>query len=184
MPIPPRLVPKKASKQEVQELSALCDEIERGVVAREDVSPLLAKWNARACRAYEPTEFKTYYGAMSTEEFVRGALNSPVAMDSALTWDEVVAVFDAVMGGKLAAWELDFFRDWLEAQFADANISDLIFWPNEWFQNEEALQFEFTAEQFACAASRYSGRELPGAVEIELPFPLPPKKRVLLTTPP
>ncbi|MDP1922311.1 MAG: hypothetical protein Q8L14_39090 [Myxococcales bacterium] len=146
--------------------------LENAVLSRENVEPLLARWNLRANRVFAPHEFTRYSGAMGTRDFVLTALAPKPQYVADLTWAEAVAVFDAVATGGLESWELDFFKDWLELQFPDANVSDLIFWPDSWFGVDAALQFPFTAQHFVTAAMRRSGRQLPGAQPVELPFPV------------
>lgn len=74
MGIAERLRIQRPPVEEIRIFSVLCDQIEHGVKCGEDVSAPLAQWNARASRVYGPSEFTTYYGAVSTEVFVEEAL--------------------------------------------------------------------------------------------------------------
>ncbi|MDP3503809.1 MAG: hypothetical protein Q8S33_25960 [Myxococcales bacterium] len=170
--IPHRFVVKRPTAHEVRAFCELCDELENAVLSKGNVELLLARWNQRANRVFAPHEFAQYSGAMGTRDFVLMALTPKPQHVADLTWAEAVAVFDVVATDTLEAWELDFFKDWLELQFPDANVSDLLFWPDSWFGVDEALQFPFTAQHFATAAMRRSGRQLPGAQPVELPFPV------------
>ncbi len=173
--IPHRFTVKRPTAHEVRTFCELCDELEAAVLSKKDPGPLLARWNQRANRVFAPHEFMQYSGAMGTPDFVLLALTPKPKHVADLTWAEAVAVFEAVATGALEEWELGFFKDWLELQFPDANVSDLIFWPDSWFGVDAALQFPFTAPQLATAAMLRSGRQLPGAHAVELPFPVPPR---------
>ncbi|HIC7248739.1 TPA: hypothetical protein ACW2VC_004013, partial [Klebsiella variicola] len=61
----------------------------------------------------------------------------------------------------------------LEKNF-DANPSDLIYWPNEWFQDEYMLHADLTPEEIAGYLMAKSGRLLNDAPQIELRYPTPP----------
>lgn len=185
MPVPARFAWKKPTAADVRELCALCDELEEAVLAKQDVAELLARWNARANREFTPAEFTTYSGAMSTEELVQIALSPVARRVPDLSYAEARAVFECVADATFATEaEHHYFLSWLEAQFPDSNVSDLIYWPDEWFGVREALGFELTPDQRLCALMEHSGRVLAGAPTVSLPFVVPKKKRPLLTPPP
>jgi len=171
--IPHRFIVRRPTAHEVRTFCELCDELENAVLSKGAVEPLLARWNQRANRVFAPNEFTQYSGAMGTPDFVLVALAPKPRHVADLTWAEAVAVFDAVTGGKLEQWEVQFFMVWLELQYPETNVSDLIFWPDSWFGVDAALQFPFTAAQLATAAVLCSGRQLPGAPQVDLPFPVP-----------
>lgn len=173
--IPHRFAVRRPTAHEVRAFCELCDELEVAVLSKKDAGPLLARWNQRANRVYAPHEFTQYAGAMGTPDFVLAALAPKARHVADLTWAEAVAVFEAVMTSALEEWELHFFKDWLELQFPETNVSDLIFWPDSWFGVDAALQYPFTAAQLVTAATSRSGGQLPGASPVELPFPVPPR---------
>lgn len=152
-------------------------------MANEDVSELLARWNARANRAFAATEFTTYSGALSTTEFVEEALSPQPRLVPDLTYAEALAVLESVMNAALGEAEHSYFLTWLGAQFPDSNVSDLIYWPAEWFGDRAAFRFKFSSDQLLQALMEYSGRALPDAPVVAIPFDIP-KRRVLLTPPP
>lgn len=174
MPLPVRLRLPSPDEADVRAMSELCDAIENAAISNEpELTTLLAQWNARATRAHEAIEFRTYYGAMSTRAFVLGALSPAPRFDPDLTFGEAVAVVEAISRASLDDWETTYFVGWLDAQFVGGQASDLIFWPNVWFREEAALSHPFTAEQLVHALSLRSGRTLPGARAAELPFRVP-----------
>jgi hypothetical protein len=178
-PIPERLRFRRATKADVRDMATLCNRIEELVIdgAADDdaeLEGLLARWHAKAHRRYEPREFKTYYGAMSTEDFVRDALAPAAGFVSDLTFDEARAVFEAICTAALPEAETFHFIDFLEKNFADADVSDLIYWPNQWFEDESLMQVELSAAQMAGYAMRRSGRSLSGTPgDLDLPYPDP-----------
>jgi hypothetical protein len=145
---------------------------------------LLRRWNARANQEFVPAEFTKYYGAINTHDFVEMALTPKPRLIPDLTYVELLAVFERVVnatpGGEA---ENSYFLGWLEAQFPDSNVSDLIDWSDQWFGAPEALKFEFPSDQLLRALMEYSGRVLSGAPVVAIPFEIP-KKRLLVTPPP
>jgi hypothetical protein len=175
MPIPKRFAFKRITKAELREYMQLCNEIEDGIHrGREDVTELIARWNARAGREYRPVEFTKYYGSIDTDEFVREALQPSPKWIADLTYAELRDVYEAVVSVELSESQTSHFLEWLEVNLPNANMSDLIYWPNEWFRDPSALHLELTADQALRYAMLRSGRILADAPqEVELPRPLP-----------
>ena len=177
MPIPRRLRLEPASRAAVDEMTALCNRIEDAAIDdATELEELLAKWNARASRTYEATEFRTYYGAMSTEDFVRTALAPKPRLVKDLTYAEARDVVDVIARAELSQSEHDYFLDWLEANFPDADVIDLIYWPNQWL-SDESLDVDLDADQIVAYAMSRSGRELADAPDVVLPRPDPLARR-------
>ena len=177
MPIPDRLRPPPVSDAELREYMALCDEIETGLEFREDVPEQLARWNRRMGREFRPSDFR-YHGATDRETFVREALMGSPALVADLTYPELRAVLEEVSTARLTEAEQGYYLDWLEANLPGANVSDLIYWPNEWFADEAMLHAELTPDQILGYAMRASGRVLPDAPrDIELPYAMPGRKK-------
>lgn len=184
MPIPERLALRRPTEGEVREFCGLCDEIENRVLARQDVSELLARWNTRANRPFAPVEFTTYRDALDTSEFVWTALLPRPHLVPDLTYAELLAVFESVMAASVdGEAEHSYFLSWLDAQFPDSSVPDLIFWPDRWFGEREARMFEFSPDQLLRALMEYSGRMFSDAPVVAIPFTIP-KRRVLVTPPP
>ena len=133
MPIPDRLKLKPVSKALLKEMSALCDEIERELESGGTADALVAQWHAHAGRRFEPHEFLTYWKSRDKETFVAEALNPPTSFDQDATYAEVLAVLEAVSAATLPEAKHDYYLGWLEEQFPGANVSDLLYWPDEWF---------------------------------------------------
>jgi hypothetical protein len=174
MPIPPRLRPPPPSVEEFREYMELSRQIEDGLEFRDDVSELLTRWNARAGRTYQPSDFH-YHGAISSETFVGEMLLGEPALVPDLTYDELREVLRSMLDGELSEAVESYSLRWLEANLPGANVSDLIHWPNEWFKNETMLHAELTHDQVLAYAMAKSGRHLPDApADVPMPYPIPP----------
>ncbi|HEX8916586.1 MAG TPA: hypothetical protein VF796_29820 [Humisphaera sp.] len=186
MPIPDRLKLKPVNKTRLKQMSELCDQIERELEAGEPAEDLLNQWHAHAGRRCEPYEFRTYWKSISKETFVAEALNPPPSLDQDATYAEALAVLEAVSAAALPEAETGYYLGWLEAQFPDANMNDLIFWPDEWFDDASLIrdaggrfkpEADLSNDQILAYAMARSGRTLPGApADVVLPFPLPGQK--------
>ena len=177
MPIPDRWRPVLPDPAEIERFSELCDRIENQVEGYEQD---LATWNARASREYREIEFRKYYGSVDKETFVTEALLRTPAFDPQVTFEELVAVTRAIAegeGGELLDEAVQsYLMEVLDVNLLGAGISDLIYWPNHWFGDEDANpnDYELDYSQMVRYALLRSGREVPGCpVHPELPYPLP-----------
>ena len=185
MPIPVRFQQAKPTEALIQEMTELCGEIERELENGGDASELLSKWHERAGGKYEKDDFLRYWKSIGIEEFVLGALNSTPTYCTDLKYGEVVSILNSIMTAELAENQTSHYIDWLETQFPNSNISDLIYWPDEWFGDASLFrdeggafkpETEFDAHQILGYAMKMSGRYLDDRpVDIELPFPMPNK---------
>ncbi len=183
MPIPERFRLKKATKRLVEEMCALCDQIEDELELGGDAHGLLVEWHVHAGRECEPHEFANYWRSMNQEEFVREALNPVPTRQEDISYAEVLAVTQAIMAGELKESERSYYLSWLEIQFADSNISDLIYWPDHWFGDASLFrdetgafkpEVELNADQIVAYAMEKSGRRLDDRPDdVVMPFPLP-----------
>lgn len=184
MAIPERLKLQPVSKHLLHEMLTLCDAIERELESGETAERLLQRWHSHARRRCDAYEFQTYWKAFSKETFVLDALNPEPSFDKDVVYSEAFAVLDAVTNAAVPESEINYYLGWLEAQFPECNMSDLVYWPDEWFGN--ALLFRdangafkpesaLSNDQILGYAMAKSGRKLPGAPkDVALPFPMPP----------
>lgn len=184
MPIPARFHIPSIDQQRVLELTELCHTIEEACISGEDVTGLIAMWNRRANREYRLVEFTTYSGAVSTEEFVIGALLPAPKFVSDLTYEELKAVWHSVATAEIDdAATLDYYLQWLEVNLPQSNVGALLYWPNEWFEDESAFrdegghfkpESELSDDQNLRYAMLKSGRMLADApTDVTLPFAMP-----------
>lgn len=181
MPVPERLKLNPASPDLVARMCELCDAIEDA--DDEDRDRLLAQWHEQAQRRCEAVEFKTYWKATDKESFVREVLSPQPELVDDLTYAEVVAVYEFVASAEGTEDEIQYYLNWLDVQFPNSNLSDLIFWPDAWFGDASLFrdangtfkpEAELTVDQTLAYAMAKSQRKLPGAPDnVVLPFPLP-----------
>ncbi len=184
MAIPERLKLQPVSKQLFDEMLMLCDSIERELESGATAEVLLQQWHSHGGRRCDPYDFQTYWKAMSKETFVLDALNREPRFDNDVTYSEALAVLDAVRNAAVPESEIQYYLGWLEAQFPGSNMSDLIYWPDEWFGDATLFRYPNGAfkpeaalsnDQILGYAVARSGRKLPGAPGgTTLPFPMPP----------
>jgi hypothetical protein len=184
MAIPQRLALPPVNEQLRAEMLSLCTEIERALDSGDEATELLARWHAHARRRFEPREFQTYWKAIDIETFVVEALSPTPALDGQTTYAEALAVLESIVEADLSEAETGYYLEWLDAQFPASNMSDLIYWPDEWFGSFDLFrekngafkpEAELSNDQMLGYAMARSGRTLPGAPQdIDLPFPLPP----------
>lgn len=173
MPIPARLQPPTPSAEEMREYTELSRQIEAGLEDRADVSELLAHWDARAGRAYPPSDFR-YHGAVSTETFVGTMLLGAPAFVPDVTYAELREVVAAVSTAELSEAVLHYFVAWLDVNLPNAGTTNLMYWPNEWFNDESLLHAELSDDQILAYAMAKSGRCVPGApAGVPMPYPMP-----------
>jgi len=175
MPIPARLRPPPPSTEEVREYTELCRLIENGRYADDDeLDDLLHRWNRRAGTTYVVENFQTYYGSMEIDEFVGRMLMGIPQLVPDLTYAELRDVLEGQISVSLSEPEINYYLDWLDANLPGANISDLIYWPSEWFKDESLRRVEFTPDQILAYAMAKSGRHFPDApAGVPMPYPIP-----------
>lgn len=186
MPIPDRLKLQPVHEKLLDEMSALCDAIERELESGETAEALLQRWHSHARRRCDPYEFQTYWKALSKDTFVHNALNPEPSFDKDATYSDALAVLDAVSTAAVPEAEIGYYLGWLEAQFPGANMNNLIYWPDEWFGDASLFrdangafkpESELSNAQVLAYAMAKSGRRLPGAPkDVSLPFPVPREK--------
>jgi hypothetical protein len=175
MPIPERLRPPPPTAEDMARYTELCRWIEDGG-ADDETKEMIDQWNQRASRPYTHDEFRYYHASTSCESFVATMLLGNPRVVSDLTYAELREVLAAVLAVEIREPELGYFIDWLEANLPGSNITNLIYWPNHWFQNESLLHAELSPDQILAYAMRQSGRTVPGAPEnIPMPYPIPPR---------
>ncbi|MCE9556115.1 MAG: hypothetical protein K8T91_22430 [Planctomycetes bacterium] len=180
MPIPERFRLQPASDDIVARMCDLCDEIEDADDMNRD--HLLAQWHEHSQRHCDVIEFKTYWKAVDKESFVREALNPEPCLVDDVTYQEVVAIYEFVASAEGKEYETSYYLAWLEAQFPNSNMSDLIYWPDEWFEDASLFrdangafkaESELSTDQTLAYAMAKSQRKLADAPDVALPFPLP-----------
>lgn len=158
--IPKRLKLTNADPKQYTLAVKLCTEIESLLEEEKDAHLLIAEWNNKISThfIYEADDFKYYYASISRDTFIRKAL-SPLAMfDDLLTYTESLAILDSIGTAEYPEHELDYYLEVLDANFPNGEVSDLLYWPNEWFVNGVDLHVELSNKQIVYCLSCYTNR--------------------------
>ena len=137
-----------------------------------EISALIQQWNSHAGRPFEFHEFLVMHSHTSAENFLRTAFHQERYVDG-LSFDEACALAGFICQCEGTESDMDYALSLLETNFPEANASDLIFWPNEWFGEPDMLQVDMTAPQIIGYLMGKSSRQLPDAPPIDLPYPMP-----------
>ena len=189
MPIPERLRLKPVSSEVVEEMSDLCSAIKQELESGGTADELLERWHRHSRRLVEPYEFCSYWKAVDKGTFVREALTPPPGFDAATVYAEALDVLAALLEVEVEESEEGYYLGWLEEQFPGCNMSDLIYWPDQWFEDASVFRHlngafkpeaSLSNDQLLAYAMAASGRRLPGAPDdVPLPFPVPKRRRVI-----
>ena len=177
MPLPERFKPAKINRQKLKELTDAAEEmlsrIDSGADENDEgLKAMIDDWNRQVVNPYEFSDFRDFSSWTDAKNFTRIAFNQEKYVAD-LTWDELVQIISFVCNAEGKESEQSYAQGLLEKNF-DANPSDLIDWPNEWFQNEDMHHVDLTPEEIAGYLMARSGRLLSDAPQIDLIYPLPP----------
>ncbi|VUC76231.1 Uncharacterised protein [Raoultella terrigena] len=177
MPLPERFKPAKINRQKLKDLADAAEEILSQIDngADEDdegLKAMIDDWNRQVVNPYEFSDFRDFSSWTDAKDFTRMAFNQEKYVAD-LTWDELVQIIRFVCSAEGKESEQSYALGFLEKNF-DANPSDLIYWPNEWFQDEDMLHVDLTPKEIAGYLMAKSGRLLSDAPQIDLRYPIPP----------
>lgn len=174
--LPERMRPTKVSAKKINEMAKTADKIilriDNG--ADEDnaeLKKMMADWNSQVKYPYEFSAFRDFSSHMSAKDFTRVAFNFAKFHED-FTWSERVQTIYYVCDGNSTDSEQHNALSLLEKNF-NGNPSDLIFWPDAWFQNADMPDVKFPPEELAAYLMIRSGRVLADAPVIKLRYPIP-----------
>lgn len=176
MPLPERMKPTKVSSSRIKELATyanlILSKIDSGANSEDpELKSMMAEWNNQVTCPYEFSDFRDFASWASAKEFTRIAFNLEKYYED-FTWHELVQIIIFVCKAEGKESEQNFALKLLEKNF-DGNPSDLIYWPDSWFQDPEMLHVDLSSEEIAGYLMARSGRLLADAPEIELKYPIP-----------
>ncbi|EFA3963167.1 hypothetical protein E2P50_20905, partial [Escherichia coli] len=153
MAIPERMIPVKVSSKKIRELAQKAKEILAAIdsgASEEDafLKDMIDDWNSQVVCPCEFSDFRDYSSWTNANEFTRIAFNLEKFYED-FTWEELVQTISCVCDQKSNESEKIFALLLLEKNF-HGNPSDLIFWPDEWFQDPDMLDVELSVEEIAC----------------------------------
>lgn len=176
MPLPERMRPAKVSSQKIKELAdkaaQICAKIDEGA-GEEDVllKTWIDEWNSQVACPNTYSDFRDFSSWTTARDFTRMAFNlEKFYVD--FTWEELIQTINCVCGATDKESEQNVALSLLEVNFP-GNPSDLIFWPDAWFDDPDMLHVELTTEEIAGYLMARSGRQLADAPEIALKYPIP-----------
>lgn len=153
-PIPPSL-----DESLVQRLTSLASKIDgcHESVANE----LVQEFNSLACTEVTYDEFQGIYGGEEHEDFVRRVLIRQLATAvPTLDRDQLTEMFTRVNEDTSDEVYLEFVFSTIEKTFGDSQVSDLVFWPEQYFADGDDSR-ELEPEQMADAVlERYNQRNV------------------------
>ena len=176
MPLPERMRPAKVSSEKINELSTkaqmILSKIDEGSDQNDAVLvTMMAEWNSQVVCPYAFSDFRDFSSWTSAREFTRIAFNLAKFYPD-FTWNELLQTITFICDCEGKESEQNFALSLLERNF-DGSPSDLIFWPDNWFQDPEMLHVDLTVQEIAGYLMARSGRLLPDAPKIELIYPIP-----------
>lgn len=176
MPLPERMKPTKVSSKKITELSKIAEiilsKINEGSDQEDPVlMAMMVEWNNQVMCPCAFFDFRDFSSWTSAREFTRMAFNRDKFYPD-FTWVELIQVINFICTCEGKESEQNFALSLLECNF-DGNPSDLIFWPDSWFQNSEMLHSDLSAEEIAGYLMARSGRHLTDAPYIDLRYPIP-----------
>ena len=176
MPLPERMKPTKVNSKKISELAKKAEmirsKIDEGAEQYDaDLAAMMVEWNNQVVHPYTFSDFRDFSSWTNAREFTRMAFDLDKFYPD-FTWEELLQTitFICVCEGKES--EQNFALSLLECNFA-GNPSDLIFWPDSWFQNPEMLNANLSVEEIAGYLMARSGRTLTDAPDIELKYSIP-----------
>jgi hypothetical protein len=132
MELRPELMPPVLDEARVARLARLAAEIDG--VHPGQWEELLDEFNRAAGTAFAFEDFQGIYGAMDHETFVRQVLSEPAARKVPdITYDELLELLTRVCRAAGVEHEVYFWLRLLEANLPDPRLSDLIYWPGQYF---------------------------------------------------
>lgn len=176
MPFPERMKPTKVSSKRIKELAFQADlilsKIDNGASSEDsELKSMIAEWNSQVTSPCEFSDFRDFSSWTSAKEFTRIAFNLEKYYED-FTWQELVQIIDFICKAEGKESEQNFALSLIELNF-DGNPSDLIYWPDSWFQDPEMLHVDLSSEEIAGYLMARSGRLLADAPSIELKYPIP-----------
>lgn len=134
MGLRPDLMPPSLDESLVARLTELSEQIDCG--HREQTREQLAAFNRQAMTELEFIDFQGIYGGQDHDTWVRKVLATPFERRVAdVTKRELIELARRVMECDGAEHEIDFWLSMLAINIPNERVSDLIFWPNEYFND-------------------------------------------------
>lgn len=178
MALPERLIPQKPDAQQMAKFKQLLAQIEHEIAVHSDdenyisVYKLILEWNTLSARPFEFHEFRDFHSWIDEDDFIHTAVYRPKYIDD-ITFDEIAAIADFLGHAEGTESEQGYALELLDMNFKDANVSSLIYWPNEWFKDDTEMQIELSSHEIANYIHLRSNRKLNDVPDIPVRFSMP-----------
>ncbi|QDU11059.1 hypothetical protein [Gimesia aquarii] len=142
----------------VQRLAELANELDGA--DEHDAKPLLEEFNELAGTSIPFAEFQGIYGAEDHIDYVRRVLTDKLTnADSSLTRDDLTEMFKRVCENPTDDAYLQFMFSTIKKTFGDHQISDLVFWPGEYFGDGDNSREQTPEEMAEAVLERYRQKQ-------------------------
>lgn len=139
MELRPDLMPPLLDESLVARLTILSEQIDCG--HPEQTREQLAAFNREAMTQLEYIDFQGIYGGQDHDTWVRKVLATPYERRVAdVTKHELIELARRVMECDGSEHDIDFWLNMLAINIPNERISDLIFWPDEYFGDADYSQ--------------------------------------------
>lgn len=146
---------KHALINQLSELSSLID----GTIS-EDCEREINTFNTLASTAFKWVDFQGINGGTDHKTWVKGVLSNASFVDD-ITYNELLELCRRVSDlDTYEEWEVNFYLEVLEKNLPHSNISNLIFWPDIWFEDEKLPHIELTDKEIIDWAITKDGRHI------------------------
>ncbi|MCK9814960.1 hypothetical protein M1B35_12690 [Pseudomonas sp. MAFF 302046] len=177
MALPERLQPLKPTPSQWDAMSILLRTLEEQIELNHEqenaaISTLIEQWNSLVGRPFEFDEFRDLHSHTNAEDFIRSTFHHERYVDD-LSFEEACALARFVSHSEGDDSDVHYALKLLEINFANAEASDLIFWPDDWFNDPDLLDVELTPQEIVGYLMAKSGRRLADAPPITLRYAMP-----------
>ena len=154
----PELVDPITDSARLQTALELAKNVYRTLEAGKDYRSHLAQLSSLTGRTITPFEVVSAVGSVSPETFVRGFLldSSPIPTD--LSDDELLELIERVVAANGSEFQIGYWVNCLRINTGDLRISDLIYWPGQYFEDGDNSRKMSTHEILDIALSNGKNR--------------------------
>jgi hypothetical protein len=131
MSINPKYLPLEPSREAIDAHCRLVSEIESSPPASVQAKELVERFNASVGKSYTELDFREYYGAVSLETFVKGALLPEPLVFEAISDADCIAIVEKLTGPGCDEAETTYWIRFLQVNLQCDDITDIIFWSDD-----------------------------------------------------
>jgi hypothetical protein len=134
MDLRPELMPPPQHEDKLTRLATLAECLDGCLKLSNECERWLREFNREAETSFEWIDFQGIYGGTDHTTWVRNVLSDRAAREIPdITHDELLELITRVLRAQGSEHEQYFWLRLLKANLPDPNLSDLIYWPGEYF---------------------------------------------------